>query len=1204
MNIKSLSLFFVLVSSFPTTDLLAQNPYLPLWEHLPDGEPRVFEDPDNPGKYRAYIIGSHDVRFNSYCGPDIRMWSAPVEDLSSWRDEGAIFTYQIEGQWDVMYAPDLVEVKRKDGAKEYYLFPHSRGKNREAMVCKGRRPDGPFTPVNLTADGAKTLPGSILGFDPSVFVENITDPQDPDYEIGFRAYGYWGFQRSLAVQLDQNTMWSVRPGAEIIPYFMPAGDGYGKLRHPDVTAYPCIYPDENPGAFNFFEASSIRKVGNKYVTIYSGYSGPDYGIGSSNSALRYAYGDSPLGPWRSGGVLVDSRAPVPDKDGFNLQTSNAGHNTHGSIEQINGQWYVFYHRPPRGFGYARQAMVAPVRVEWDEKSVSEGGEVSIRAFDPYAKDNLWTAADTQGNEYKGAEVTSEGFHIFGLAPYQYYPAGIACYLSDVGLQQDSWDIWDNSAPLTNIKNGNIIGYKYVGFGGLDKSRLGLKAFEGTKKGNKTAFDLFLTPKTTKAFNVNIWLDGPWENDTWQGTKIGEIIVPANSVQEMTQFTIDVSKSVDHLDKKHAIFLVAEGNASEPLFDLIGFGFSSKDKKISRPVPPAVKIAVNGKEILLPATPVRSTNKNGIVGYDIYEVTCEIPSGTTAIPVVSATANNPEVAVSVMQASSMRGKATVKFDYNGVVKTYKVLFVPTTTNAQNPVIFADVPDMSMIRVGDTYYMSSTTMHMNPGVPIMKSKDLVNWEIVNYAYQTLADIDETNLANGKNTYGGGSWASCIRYRNGTYYVSTFAQTTGKTYIYTTKDIEKGPWTEHSFRPSLHDHTLFFDDDDKIYMIYGNGRLNIVELKDDLSGTIPGTDRVLIENASAPAGTNIMLGAEGSQLFKVNGNYYLFNITWPRGGMRTVVVHRADKITGPYEGKLVFQDLGVAQGGIVDTPNGLWYAYLFRDYGSTGRIPYLVPMKWEDGWPVIGVNGKVPETLDLPAPKGLMPGIVASDDFSRKPEEPALPLVWQWNHNPDNNLWSVTQRKGYLRLTTGRIDNNFLSARNTLTQRTVGPICSGTTSLDVSGMKDGDIAGLSLLQKNYGLVGVKVNGKVKSIFMVNAGTGQALEQAVFPLSQKTVYFRIECDFRELKDTAWFYYSIDGKTWQPVGEPLKMTYTMPHFMGYRFGLFNYATKNTGGFADFDFFEYNMNINKRTLKIGHRSLETLKMYELGFVFTTNDLES
>lgn len=147
-----------------------------------------------------------------------------------------------------MYAPDLVEVKRKDGTKEYYLYPHSRGRDREAMVAKGSRPDGPFTPINLTANGTKTLPGSILGFDPSVYIEYITDPNDPDYEIGFRAYGYWGFQRSLAAQLDQNTMYSVRPGTEVIPYFMPAGVRRGNNRGPKNISYPHIFPGEDLGS--------------------------------------------------------------------------------------------------------------------------------------------------------------------------------------------------------------------------------------------------------------------------------------------------------------------------------------------------------------------------------------------------------------------------------------------------------------------------------------------------------------------------------------------------------------------------------------------------------------------------------------------------------------------------------------------------------------------------------------------------------------------------------------------------------------------------------------------------------------------------------------------------------------------------------------------------------------------------------------------
>ena len=490
-------------------------------------------------------------------------------------------------------------------------------------------------------------------------------------------------------------------------------------------------------------------------------------------------------------------------------------------------------------------------------------------------------------------------------------------------------------------------------------------------------------------------------------------------------------------------------------------------------------------------------------------------------------------------------------------------------ATNPIIFADVPDMSMIRVGDTYYMSSTTMHMSPGVPIMKSKDLVNWQLVSYCYDTLADIDELNLTKGKSTYGRGSWASSIRYHNSTFYVTTFAQTTGRTHIYSTKNIEKGPWKEVSFSPSLHDHSLFFDDDGKVYMIYGNRKLTLVELDTDLSGIKQGgINTVVIENSTAPTDSIATSGlGEGSQLFKVNGKYYLFNITWPRGGIRTVVIHRADRITGPYEGRIGLQDLGVAQGGLIDKPDGTWYAYLFRDFGSVGRIPYLVPVNWVDGWPVLGIDGKVPGSLDLPANKSLIPGIVNSDEFTRKKNEPALPLVWQWNHNPDNRRWSISERKGFIRLKTGRVDTSFLAARNTLTQRTIGPVCTGSTSLDVSNMKDGDFAGLCLLQKNYGIVGVRVNGSSKTIVMVNAGTGKPEVVETVALDQKVIYFKAECDFTDKKDVAYFFYSLDGRSWKSIGTPLKMTYTIPHFMGYRFGLFNYATKTVGGFVDVDWF-------------------------------------
>ncbi|MNQ95742.1 Glycosyl hydrolases family 43 [compost metagenome] len=345
-------------------------------------------------------------------------------------------------------------------------------------------------------------------------------------------------------------------------------------------------------------------------------------------------------------------------------------------------------------------------------------------------------------------------------------------------------------------------------------------------------------------------------------------------------------------------------------------------------------------------------------------------------------------------------------------------------------------------------------------------------------------------------------------------------------------------------------------------------MVELNDDLTGikqNVP--EKVIIENASEPAGNNIMLGAEGSQLFKIKGKYYLFNICWPQDGMRTVIIHRADNINGPWEGKIGLQDLGVAQGGLIDTPDGQWFSYLFRDFGAVGRIPYLVPVKWEDGWPILGENGKVSEKLDLPASKGLIPNLVAYDEFNRKKDQETLPLVWQWNHNPDNTLWSLKERKGFLRLKTGRIDTDFLLARNTLTQRTIGPTCSAAVALDISKMKEGDFAGLSALQKEYGLVGVKVEEGKKSIVMVNTINDKAVEVQRIPLDQDQVYLKIDCDFTDKKDEANFFYSLDGKVWNPIGDTLKMKYTLPHFMGYRFGLFNYATKNTGGYVDFDWF-------------------------------------
>ena len=660
----------------------AQNPYLPLWEHLPDGEPRVFEDPDNPGKYRAYIIGSHDVTFTAYCGPDIRMWSAPVEDLSQWRDEGPIFSWYVDGQWDTMFAPDLVEVKDKaTGKKTYYLYPHSRGWQRVPMVCKSDRPNGPFTPINLTEDGRKCLPGSLIDFDPSVFIENITNKKDPDYAKGFRAYVFYGFQHSTACELDQNTMYSKREGTELIDPFIPASSADGRLLDKEGSEYKALYQGQNPLDFNFFEASSIRQVGNKYVMVFSGYSGKEYGLGNTNSALRYAFGDSPLGPWRSGGVLVDSRGVVLDEDGSHLITTNAAHNTHGSLQEINGQWYVFYHRPPRGFGFARQAMVAPVKITWDKKPVAKGGIVKITGYDPFVKDNEWTAVAKDGNAYTGAEVTSEGFQIFGLPPYQYYSAGIACFMTG-GTNSNEWmqdnhDVWNNSMDLAGITNKGIIGFKYFGFGGLGAASKGLKPFAGIQKGDGAMLNLNLTSGGHGAFKIHVLLDDPWK-----GKEIAVFDIPGDAPKAAMMYQTAVP-DVEGLTGKHAIYLVAEGpevkaperprwggprgpQRPQGLFDLHGIGFSKAGENFEAPQVPQVTISIDEQALVIPRNPIWFTNLNGYAEANHYQVYGKLCDKNNEI---KASSTVPGVKFEISKI--VEGRATVKATYNGKTKVFLI-----------------------------------------------------------------------------------------------------------------------------------------------------------------------------------------------------------------------------------------------------------------------------------------------------------------------------------------------------------------------------------------------------------------------------------------------------------------------------------------------------------------------------------------------------
>lgn len=486
---------------------------------------------------------------------------------------------------------------------------------------------------------------------------------------------------------------------------------------------------------------------------------------------------------------------------------------------------------------------------------------------------------------------------------------------------------------------------------------------------------------------------------------------------------------------------------------------------------------------------------------------------------------------------------------------------------NPILWADVPDLSMVRVGQDYYMSSTTMHMVPGLPIMHSRNLVDWTLASYAHQSLDEGDALSLNNGKNAYGQGSWASSLRFHNGRYYVSTFSGTTNKTYIFSTDDPKSGRWTQQSFSPSLHDHTLWFEEN-RVFMIFGAGQIRLVELKKDLSGIDPaGENRVIIENASAVAPGEIGLRAEGSQLFKVGDFYYLFHITWPKGGMRTQLVHRSKSLFGPWEGRVFLQDRGIAQGGIIDTPDGKWFAYLFGDRGAVGRIPHLAPVEWRDGWPVVAADGKVPQNLPI-ATNGLgAKSLIVSDDFDRKPREVSFGKAWQWNHNPVAGLWSLDSRLGFLRLKTDRVDATLEQARNTLTQRTFGPESSAETYVEFGSMKVGDYAGLCLLQRRYGFIGVTRRADGFYLVMTSNADLSPKVLAEQKLQGTKIWLRATGNFDGQKDRGAFaFHGGDGK-WQSLGEELAMRYDLPHFMGYRFGLFFFSTQEPGGFVDFDYY-------------------------------------
>ncbi|RIX59197.1 glycoside hydrolase [Paenibacillus nanensis] len=492
---------------------------------------------------------------------------------------------------------------------------------------------------------------------------------------------------------------------------------------------------------------------------------------------------------------------------------------------------------------------------------------------------------------------------------------------------------------------------------------------------------------------------------------------------------------------------------------------------------------------------------------------------------------------------------------------------------NPIMWADVPDVDPIRVGSCYYMVSTSMHSMPGCPIMRSTDLKHWEIVSYVYDTFEDNEAHRLENGKNIYGKGSWAASLRHHNDTFYVCFSSNDTRRFYVYRTKDVVNGPWERSVIDGLRHDPGLLFDEG-RVFVFSGNGSIYITELTADATAVKPGgIDQLLFETEREDIG----LRCEGCHAYRLNGYYYLLFIEWPRTGnmRRRQICYRSKELLGPYERRIVLDDdlgyhnKGVAQGGLLDTPNGEWYAMLFQDHDAVGRIPCLVPVAWEDDWPVFGIDGKVPEQFEVGLPESESMPLVISDEFDYQSDR--LARNWQWNHNPDNRLWSVTERPGYLRLRTGSLADSVVQARNTLTQRTEGPACTGETLLDTAHMKPGDRAGLVALQSHYGTVGVAVadNGEKFITMCVNGGAGEEKVLEACPFDGSVVHLKIHFDFEDSIDQAVFYYSMDGTEWAAIGEPLQMKYTLDHFMGYRIGLYQYATREIGGCADFDYFRY-----------------------------------
>lgn len=489
---------------------------------------------------------------------------------------------------------------------------------------------------------------------------------------------------------------------------------------------------------------------------------------------------------------------------------------------------------------------------------------------------------------------------------------------------------------------------------------------------------------------------------------------------------------------------------------------------------------------------------------------------------------------------------------------------------NPVIAADFPDPDVIFVDDTYYMVTTTMFVFPGVPILKSKDLVNWEYCSNAVQRF-DFSKCYDLDGCNRYGHGQWATSLKYHNGKFYLLFITLNEGGFICSAVKP--EGPWQIKKLPKGFYDPGLFFDDDGRIYVAHGYSEIRLTELDEDFTA---------ISGDSLIYKGDIRNGLEGTHVYKINGYYYLYCTYGGLDGIQVAL--RSKNIYGPYEQKVVISEktkgpnFGIHQGALIKTQTGEWWTMLFVDSGPFGRFPSLQPVTWEDGWPMVGVNGKAVIQYKKPnvGKKYPVKVLPTSDEFNKT----KLGMQWGWNHNPDPAKWSFSERKGYLRLKTVKVVDSLQKARNTLTQRMFAYYSDSlasiaTTKMDISNIKEGDIAGLAVFQDPYAYIGIKkVNGQ-NYIVMVN--NGKTIDSSA--VKGSTIYLRAKANFGSGAALAYggdavagtgtssFSYSLDNKSFVKIGNELNMRFNLKIFTGNKFCLFNYATKETGGYVDYDWF-------------------------------------